>query len=161
MKLWSEIWYSWLRRRTYTALCGHETQLVGSMAAWGETLDNVRLNFNNERKIPYCHNCLATMAIACAWCKKAIFPGDPVTLYIPRDNNYQLPEGSRVYSHDPLQVVGCLRWECAESGIDRAGFWYPPGEVFRVLSPLELVLKTKDVVVINDLADMKEATDIA
>jgi hypothetical protein len=117
-----------------TARCGHEIKSQkGEVTAFGETIKTIVL-VNEENVTEYCHACLSRMAILCAWCGKPIFIGDPVTLYIPKDSGYRLREGSKIYCENPLQLVGCLRWECAESGADRAGFWYPPGEVYRVLT---------------------------
>ena len=62
--------------------------------------------------------------------------------------------------------MGCLRWECAQSGGDRAGFWIPPGKVHRVLSPVEQCLKNiidedgDGVVAVGNLHDPKEAMPI-
>lgn len=59
--------------------------------------------------------------------------------------------------------MGCLRWDCAKTGADRAGFWHPPGKVFRVTTPLEMCLQNLQnggdgVVVIENLNDFEEAT---
>jgi len=140
------------------AECGHEIKSrKGKVRAFGETIETT-VPVDEQDVTAYCHACLSTMAILCAWCGKPIFIGDPVTLYTPRNGNYKPPEGSRIYREDPLQLVGCLRWECADSGADRAGFWYPPGEVYQVLSPLEQCLRSGTVIAVSNVGDMEEAT---
>lgn len=92
-------------------------------------------------------------AIPCAWCGKSIWPGDPVTLYTPLNKNYQPASGVVTYRQEPRLFVGCLRRNCANSGMDRSGFWVPPGQVLRVMSPFEMVIATDEVVIIGDLTD--------
>jgi len=92
-------------------------------------------------EVEYCLGCLGKMTILCAWCKEPIFIGEPVTLYTPRDGS--VPNHAKIHDENLLQLVGCLRWNCAESGADRAGFWMPgedgEGKVERVPTPLEIV----------------------
>ncbi|MEX0672734.1 MAG: hypothetical protein WDZ82_01285 [Candidatus Paceibacterota bacterium] len=110
----------------------------------------------------YCAKCLAAACIKCAWCGKSIFPAEPITLYTPT-KSFEIPEYAVVYNQDPVQLVGCLRWDCGDSGIDRAGFWIPPGVVDRVLSPTEELLhrmqsgESDPIVIANDLSDPNEA----
>ena len=99
------------------------------------------------------------MAIRCAWCGKPIFIGDPVTLYSSAEKNFQIPEYAVRYSENPIKLVGCMRWDCAETGADRCGFWLPPGVVHRVLSPIEQMMATGTVVVVADVGDMREAIE--
>lgn len=105
------------------------------------------------------------MTIPCAWCGKPIVVGSPITLCSPIKPDYTPPvEGFVTYSEDPLRLVGCLRWDCADSGIYRAGFWVPPGKVDRVLSPLEIAMMVDGVVIVSDITDPAEArshTEIA
>lgn len=102
----------------------------------------------------YCHECLAKMSVKCAWCGKPILVDDPITLYTPRKKDFKVPEYAVVYRKDPLQLVGCLRFSCADSGIDRSGFWIKPGRVYRVASPMEMALASDDVVICNDIGDI-------
>ncbi len=102
------------------------------------------------------------MAIKCAWCGGVIFIGDPITLYSPRDKDRQMPDYAILHSKEHNSYVGCLRWECAETGADRAGFWYPPGKIMRVPSPLEMAFRQAQngedgVIIVGDLSDPKEA----
>lgn len=111
------------------------------------------------------------MAIRCAWCGNRIFIGDPITLYTPltqeltQNNDFQVPENAVVYSKDPLQLVGCLGWNCAESGADRAGFWVPgengKGRVQRVQTAYEAILCSKEpfIMIVDDTCDIKEAVN--
>ncbi len=98
------------------------------------------------------------MTIQCAWCGEPIFIGDPVTLYLPRYEDMEVPGHAVPYGKGAF--VGCLRWECAESGTDRVGFWYPPGIVYRVLSPIEQCLQSDEMVIIGDLGDIRQAIPI-
>lgn len=97
---------------------------------------------NTNGQILCCDKCFIRMAIPCAWCGLPITLGDPITLYKPKEG-YTPPTG--VVTHEEA-LVGCLRWECAYSGADRAGFWVPDeknekGRVMRVPSPLEIIQK--------------------
>jgi len=155
-------------KKSIVADCGHFTPLEGTVKAFGETR-NFRLG-SVEEKVPYCIQCLKKMIIRCAWCGKPIFPADPITLYMPRES-YNIPSYAIFYSEKPVRLVGCLRWNCADTGADRAGFWLPPGVIFRALSPAELALikslKEKEekvlssVVVVNDVSSIEEALKLA
>jgi len=137
-------------RRHRATVCGHRTRLIEKVNIYGEEM-KLLVSKNHE----YCQQCLADMSIKCAWCGQYIRVGDPITLYSP-SKDFKVPEHAVVYKKDPLQLVGCLRFNCAISGVDRCGFWQPPGVVDRVLSPLEMVLgqfPSEDVVFCNDLAD--------
>jgi len=114
--------------------CGHETLREDKMIAFGASC---------KTKIPivdgktdYCHRCLEKMATRRAWYGEVIFIGDPITLYSPSDKDRKMPDYAVLYSSKNNSYVGCFRWECAESGADRAGFWYPPGKV--AVFPLRL-----------------------
>lgn len=141
---WQMRWFKlryWLCKffgRNYKAtVCGHKTKLIGKGKVFGQEYISVR-------KIPfeYCCGCLEKMAIRCAWCGNPILTGDPVTLYTPL-KDFVIPDYAIVYKEDPLQLVGCLGWKCADTGADRTGFWVVPGKVRRVPSPMELVVATE------------------
>ena len=126
-------------RKNYSANCGHKTKLHDKVFAFGEST-STQLPIK-DGEIDYCHRCIEKMAIRCAWCGHTIFIGDPVTLYSPRDENFDVPEHAMVYCKDPLQLVGCLRWNCADSSADRMGFWLPPGVVHRVQSAYAICMQ--------------------
>lgn len=137
--------------RKFLAKCEHKTYKKDLVSAFGEKcITKVPVN---NKTTPYCHRCLEKMAIRCAWCGEVIFIGDPITLYTP-DENFKAPEYSVVYKNDPLQLVGCLRWDCAESGADRIGFWLPPGKVEKIMSPIEQCFRSGQSVVVMDLSKM-------
>ena len=141
-------------KKRITTECGHETKERDVIIAFGEKTIT-KLPVKNGRT-PYCHRCIEKMAIRCAWCGKVIFIGDPITLYTPSNKNFKIPEYAIVYNKKPLQLVGCLRWDCAETGGDRAGFWIPPGKVERVPTGFELSVQDlkqggSGIVVIEDL----------
>ncbi|MEK7500999.1 MAG: hypothetical protein AAB642_02630, partial [Patescibacteria group bacterium] len=109
----------------------------------------------------FCFECIEAMAIRCAWCGKAIIIGDPITLLTPSETEFKIPEYAVVYNEEPLQLVGCLSWDCAPTGGARAGFWIPPGKVHRVVSPLEMVMGAtgEKMVVVSDLTDIQGADE--
>jgi len=121
---------------TLTAECGHETKVRDEVTAHGVTITTTIPI--KDGKTDYCHRCLETMSIHCAWCGRPIFVGDPVTLYVSTDD-YAIPDYA--VKHEDDAYVGCLRGDCAETGADRAGFWYPPGQVKLDLSPLEAAIE--------------------
>lgn len=148
----------------YTATkCGHRTKRGGSVSAFGHTI-TTQMPKNEGSSVDYCLDCIGKMAIQCAWCGDPIFIGNPITLYTPRDD-FQVPEHAVVYNKEPLQLVGCLGWNCAETGADRAGFWLPgedgKGRVQRVPTAYEAILGAKEphMMIIGDLSDMKEAVN--
>ena len=141
------------------SVCGHQTKLKDRVSAFGESR-GYRL-IPHQGKVEYCHQCLAKMTIRCAWCGKPIFIGSPITLYSPsKPKEFAVPEYAVVYDANRLVLVGCLRWECAETGADRMGFWVPPGVVERVLSPLELCAMTGQVVINNNLGNPGEPNQL-
>ncbi len=149
-------------KKPLLAGCGHYTNLKGQVTAFGKSV-TTNMTPNRSGTVEYCHDCLGKMAIRCAWCENPIFIGNPVTLYSPTDPQKVPPHAVR-YCDNPLQLVGCLGWNCADTGADRSGFWMPDGKtgkghVERVISPLEEVFSPKSpgVVVINSLKDIQEA----
>jgi hypothetical protein len=143
------------------ANCGHLTLEKGEVSAFGDTVTTA-MPRNAEGGFDYCLGCLAGMTITCAWCGEPIFIGDPVTLYGSVSGEGLLGDATP-YSEDPKFFVGCLRWNCAQTGADRAGFWLPSntgkGYVKRTRSLFEMALQS-DVVVVNDLSDSTEEATI-
>lgn len=141
----------WLFNRTIVADCGHKTLIRDKVTAFGRSTVTT-LPVENG-KTPYCHRCLEKMAIRCAWCGEPIFVGDPVTLYIPNKDT-KLPDYA---VHFEEGVVGCLSIHCADTGADRAGFWYPPGTVKKVASPIQLCMLSGEASVTKNVGDSNEA----
>lgn len=144
----------------YKGSCGHGTRRKGVISAFGER-SILRMPKKTRWTVDYCLDCVAKMTIRCAWCPNLIFVGDPVTLYSPIAGN-QIPEGATIYNEENRSVVGCLGWECANTGADRAGFWVPgengKGKVKRVISPFEQVFfGNHDTLIVEDLGDTREA----
>lgn len=169
------------KRYVVASKCGHTTALKGTVSAFGQsTITKIRRDQNGST--PYCLECLGGMAIRCAWCGNPIFIGDPITLYAPvSEESYEkrlkgqteffrvdylgmkLPKGSVVYGEKPYSLVGCLRWKCADTGADRAGFWLPgsdgKGTVHRIKTVYEEFLTSdKKYIGIDDLSDMRGTT---
>ncbi|MDD4761683.1 MAG: hypothetical protein PHZ25_01505 [Candidatus Pacebacteria bacterium] len=134
--------------------CGHVSSRRKIIYVFGEKYS---LFFKEKGNPEFCPNCLARMAIRCAWCGRPIMPNDPITLFSPKDTNFKITENAFVYSENPLCLVGCLRWEgcCPFSYLYRAGFWIPPGKVERVLSPIEECLLQKDIFIAEDISKIK------
>lgn len=150
--------------RTYLATnCGHQSPLGGDVTAFGEkrTL-NVRTLDLSGAIDGWCLDCMSKMVIRCAWCESPIFPEDPITLYSAKEG-FVVPEHAVVYRRSPLQLVGCLGWNCAETGGDRAGFWVAGeegrGRVYRVPSPIEVALGSGRGVIVGDLRNIDEADE--
>ncbi len=144
--------------------CGHETAAEGEIAALGETT-MMTMPRNAAGGFDYCLDCIAKMTIRCAWCDDIIFIGSPVTLYIlPADE--AVPDHAVVYSTDPLRLVGCLGWDCADTSVDRAGFWLPgesgQGAVHRIGTVFDMMLGDPGIasVIIRDLTDPHETPTI-
>jgi len=97
-----------------------------------------------KEELEYCHKCLGEMSIRCAWCGEVIFIGDPITLYSPVKKDHKLPDYAVLYNKEENQYVGCLGWDCAQTGGDRAGFWVPPGKVHRVATAWETLIQNPD-----------------
>ncbi|MFA6493061.1 MAG: hypothetical protein WCV58_02920, partial [Patescibacteria group bacterium] len=130
-------------------------KLVDTVEVYG-CPTKVSLEPNNGQP-DYCIECLLKITIRCTWCGEPIFPDSPITLYSASDKTFEPPKHA-VYYWDGKRrcFVGCMRFNCAESGADRAGFWVPPGVVKRVASPLELALSSGSTVVVSDLSDQNE-----
>jgi hypothetical protein len=143
--------------------CGHRTKRSGPVSAFGCTI-TTKMPKNDGGSVDYCLDCIGKMTIKCAWCSDPIFIGNPITLYTPR-GEFQVPEHAVVYNKEPLQLVGCLGWNCADTGADRSGFWLPgedgKGRVQRMPTAYEAILGAKEpsMMIVGDLSDMKEAVN--
>ena len=131
-------------RRSYTAnKCGHETKSRGLVIA-GNRTNIMEMDLEENGNPDYCLDCISKMSIQCAWCGEPITIGNPVTLYTPV-KTYEIPEYALLYTEEGSKaLVGCLGWDCAETGGDRAGFWLPGndgrGRVKRVPTAFETLV---------------------
>ena len=137
------LWMGRLSPVRYEAMrCKHRTKLVGTVSALGRTT-TTKMKLNSGGSVDYCLDCIGRMSIRCAWCGNPIFIGDPITLYTP-EGNFRVSDWMVTYSKKPLQLVGCLGLDCADTGADRAGFWVPGedgnGQVKRVPTAYEAFL---------------------
>lgn len=130
------------KEKPIIAKCGHETKLEGTISAFGEKR-KMKMNFD-PGNVEYCLDCIAKMSIICPWCGKPIFVGDHITLYSPVDKDFKIAKNVHVYNQDPLQLVGCQRPSCADTGADYAGFWRPGG-VKRELSIIEQLMSNNSM----------------
>lgn len=155
---WVQALYYRFFGRSYLCKCGHTCKRKTSL-----TIDGIHGVFKIPKKDPeYCPECWQEAAIKCAWCDEIILPGESVTLYTPKEN-FEIPEHAVFYKSEPrVQLVGCLRWACARSGVDRAGFWVMPGKVQRVATPLEILEANPvlNALIINDFSDPNQAIPI-
>lgn len=165
MSFWNRLRVRW-QGKALSRSSQQLTNIKGSVSAFGETRD-VSLKIEDDGTVAYTLDELSNMVIRCAWCGNPIFPGDPITLYSP-DEGFQIPDYAVVYNQDPLMLVGCLLWDCADTGADRGGFWVPDetkpghGKVHRVLSALEQIHLNmqrgdESPIIIHDITDMGEA----
>ncbi len=142
--------------RSYKCDCGHNAKRKTILTIHGKS--GV---YTLGKEHDYCPQCWAKAAIKCTWCSNTITPGDAITLYTPRDKEFKIPEHAVVYKRTPhLQLVGCLGWDCADSGMDRSGFWVMPGKVQRAASPMEMMMygnPNNEVMIVNDLSNPNEA----
>lgn len=162
-KIW--VFLSSIFRTTYTAnKCGHKTKRKGFMN-YGEHTAIMTMPLAENGNPDYCLDCIGNMTIQCAWCDNRITIGSPVTLYIPKDS-YKVPDYAVPYTEGGSKaLVGCLRWECAETGGDRAGFWMPgedgKGRVQRVPTAFEMLMGNPEasMVLVQNTHDITEAVN--
>ena len=105
-------------------VCGHMAKLMELVKIFGREYVSVL----GIKELDYCHQCLAKMAIRCAWCQSPIKVGDPVVLYPPE---FQI-RGASIYRKGPLIV--CLNHNCTGVGVE-LGLWVVPGKMLRTFSP--------------------------
>lgn len=140
------MWLPLTRKRA--TKCGHLTwrKSCHEVTPFGDS-EIIRPLQRRDGTVEYCTACVAAMAIRCAWCRRFIYPPMPITLYTPKwSSDFPIPAGAVVYDTKPLQVVGCGRIDCADTGADYAGFWVPNenghGHVRRFRSLLEEAMQT-------------------
>ncbi len=85
-------------KKKIVAGCGHKTLKKDKVTAFGESCETTIPISNGNTA--YCHRCLEKMAIRCAWCGKAIFIGDPVTLYSPKDEDLKMPDYAVLHNEE-------------------------------------------------------------
>ncbi len=159
-----------LTGKAYATYSGVWTEITKDVDVFGKTM-KCSLPINKDGTVDFTPEDIAGMSLKCPWCSEVIRVGDPVTLLTPIDPEFEIPEHCGVYSTDPLQLVGCLLWDCPGAHFgDRSGFWLPntdepekkEGKVFRVMSPLEqlqLQMQNGDdsPVIVGDLSDPRKA----
>lgn len=142
-------------------ICGHKTKQKGEVSAYGSTTDTVMPL--NDGTVDYCLECIAGMAIQCAWCGRTIFIGDPVTLFTPKDPEFVAPEHAVVFKEQPLQLIGCLRSSCCDTVADRAGVWVPDeggnGHV-QLLQSIYSMATGSEGVIIGDITNPNETPTV-
>jgi len=138
--------------------CRHKTKIKGVVDVFlGKSMvpskSNISLNLDDNGNTSHCIDCIEESAIRCAWCGGTILPGAPITLYCSTDDKFHPPEYAVIYNpenHDKPSYIGCLRWDCAETGGDMCGHWEIDKQVHRELSPIEKCILTGKPVVVND-----------
>lgn len=141
---------SWLRPKPKEIVCGcgHTSKMEKEVPV-GKEKETLKIVYKPNKTPPFCLDCIEKMTIICPWCGRPIFVGDYITLYTPSNPKFKIPEGTVVYSKNPLRLVGCQRADCAETGADYCGIWEAPGKVKRFPSALERALATGKPVVMN------------
>jgi hypothetical protein len=154
-------------RTTYVAnKCGHETKKKGEIHFLGE-ISIMDMPLSENGNPDYCLGCIGDMTIQCAWCKNPIVIGSPITLYIPKEN-FEIPKHAVRYENPGKtrdSLVGCIGWDCADTGADIQGHWMPPGEVKRCMSPIEMCLaanqgEEENIVIVGDTADYPNSVTV-
>lgn len=128
------------RRRTYRAtLCGHLTKRFITLELNGE-YRHCELTIE-DGKTSWCETCLNKMSIQCSLCGLPIFVGDPVSL-CKQSNPDIIPPiyAAKHHEGNQLYYVACMRWDCADTGLALVGYWHTPGEVLRIMSPMDQLL---------------------
>ncbi len=142
--------WMWMRTKkaswfgTRATICKHKSKLKFSGKV-GEKEFSGDMNLH-PTGLPYCADCFMKMAVPCAYCGLPICIGDPITLYAKMPD-FEVHKGAVCF--DGNVYVGCLRWDCAMSGLDRSGFWMPDPDADEVMgcvkvvpSPLEMLLNS-------------------
>lgn len=147
--------------RTYTTPSGKRTKRRGVIDAFGEK-SHIIMPLNAQGTVDWTLDEIAAMTIQCAWCGRPIFISDPITLYSPVDPDspihplipkpqkpFEVPSYAVIYQQNPLQLIGCPRWDCAETSGDFSGQWVPDpktrkGTVMRQANVSELLMMNPD-----------------
>lgn len=147
--------------KRYTAeKCGHTTRRSGRYSAFDDYRSR-QFPLNKNGTVDWCLDCMGKMTIQCGWCGDPIFVCDPITLYEPTETA-QVPDYAVQYEENGrTHIVGCLGWDCAETGADRKGFWMPgddgKGRVARIASPIEIMFATGEAQIVGDISSIHEA----
>ncbi len=133
-RLW--LFMSYPFRTTYIAsVCGHKTKQMGPVTI-GKAVIIMNIEDIGHKGPGYCLECLGQMSIRCVWCGESILVGEPITLYRQRVG-VPIPTHAVSYIKNGRTVfVGCLDWNCADSGADICGYWMPPGVVEPIPPPI-------------------------
>lgn len=139
--------------------CGHSTHVKGKLKSFKasfdggeETTTEISLKLNKNGEATHCLTCIEEASIRCNWCGGTIMPGEPITLYSPAKDDFTPPEYAVEYNpdnRDKSAYVGCLRWDCAETGADMCGHWGFDKQIHRVKSPYQQALETGEPVIVN------------
>ncbi len=149
--------------------CGHlVSQAQGNTTAFDENR-TCTIPRDSDGHLPYCHACIGSMSIRCAWCGLPIFVGDMVTLHSVggKKPDQKIPDHAVILDAKSRILVGCARVNCADSGADYAGFWIPAdkqrngrwiGGVQPFPSAIEIAMGNRGAVNIGDLSEHGAAT---
>jgi len=140
--------------------CGHKTKIKGEIKYFKakfedgdkEATTSLTLKLNGKGEVTNCLSCIEEAAIRCAWCGGTILPGEPITLYMSAKEDFTPPEYAVEYNPDNRKkssYVGCIRWDCADTGADVCGNWGFDKQVHRKQSPIEIALATGKPVITN------------
>ncbi len=132
--------------------CGPRGPKLYHLDVYGKVVHN---NGNVPDKCGQC--CVEwfrSITCRCALCGLVILPGDAVALYRP-SRKFKKERVTEVKSG----VLGCMRWDCCESGAFFAGHW--TGEGFKSafgdgMTAVEKCFATGQVVV-SDMSEMSDA----
>lgn len=130
-------------------ICRHKTRKKGFMHN-GKSTSIMEMPLASNGHPDYCLECIGKMSIRCAWCSEPIVIGEPITLEFPHEE-FRVPDYAVKHGEGKEQtLVGCLRWDCADTLVTMCGQWMPPGIVKRVPSPLGIALQTGSAMMVDD-----------
>lgn len=117
-------------------VCGHHIECQEQEITVFSTRRLVCLPLTRA-KADFCHDCLAWVAVNCYHCKRAILPGDPISL----DKPYEF----KIYDERTLFVIGgktcvvaCGRLHCAASLAHCQGRWVARIKEDRIVGAVRL-----------------------
>jgi DNA-directed RNA polymerase subunit RPC12/RpoP len=109
--------------RYETSLSQRKTKLCGYLRAYKEEKFIV-LPLEEDGKPKYALDELEEMSIRCAYCGKAIFVDDQVTIFKRESYGTLHVYGAVQHSVEPEEWIGCTREDCKNNGTI-AGYWGP------------------------------------
>ncbi|MBI5765687.1 hypothetical protein HZA71_00475 [Candidatus Falkowbacteria bacterium] len=120
--------------KTYGKKCG-DRMFVRNGKFKVRALGKTMVYSPGRTDIEYCPACLAKMVIQCIWCKKPIFPGNPISVFTAV-GKHKIPDQAYILTGKPLQAISCADPGCLKKfNGEINGIWVAPGKVGEIFSP--------------------------